>query len=41
LKPEWWGSPLAQEKYQGRKKTYDKGTIIVIVIIIIIIISKE
>jgi hypothetical protein len=21
LKPEWWGSPLAQEeKYQGRKK---------------------
>jgi hypothetical protein len=22
LKPEWWGSPLAQEqKYQGRKKT--------------------
>jgi hypothetical protein len=25
LKPEWWGSPLAQEqKYQGRKKTCDK-----------------
>jgi hypothetical protein len=24
LKPEWWGSPLAQEeKYQGRKKTRD------------------
>jgi hypothetical protein len=24
LKPEWWGSPLAQdEKYQGRKKTCD------------------
>jgi hypothetical protein len=24
LKTEWWGSPLAQEqKYQGRKKTYD------------------
>jgi hypothetical protein len=22
LKPEWWGSPLAEEeKYQGRKKT--------------------
>jgi hypothetical protein len=27
LKPEWWGSPLAQEeKYQGRKKTCDKKT---------------
>jgi hypothetical protein len=27
LKPEWWGSPLAQEqKYQGRKKTCDKRT---------------
>jgi hypothetical protein len=26
LKPEWWGSPLAQEqKYQGRKKTCDKN----------------
>jgi hypothetical protein len=25
LKPEWWGSPLAQgEMYQGRKKTCDK-----------------
>jgi hypothetical protein len=25
LKPEGWGSPLAQEeKYQGRKKTCDK-----------------
>jgi hypothetical protein len=25
LKPEWWGSPLAQEeKYQGRKNTCDK-----------------
>jgi hypothetical protein len=24
LKPEWWGSPLAQEeKYQGRKRTCD------------------
>jgi hypothetical protein len=26
LKPEWWGSPLAQgEKYQGRKRTCDKN----------------
>jgi hypothetical protein len=26
LKPEWWGSPLAQEeKYLGRKKTCDKN----------------
>jgi hypothetical protein len=24
LKPKWWGSPLAQEKYLGRKKTCDK-----------------
>jgi hypothetical protein len=25
LKPEWWGSPLAQdEKHQGRQKTCDK-----------------
>jgi hypothetical protein len=30
LKPEWWGSPLAQEeKYQGRKKTCDKKIIII------------
>jgi hypothetical protein len=29
LKPEWWGSPLAQgEKYQGRKKTCVKRTIV-------------
>jgi hypothetical protein len=36
LKPEWWGSPLAQEeKYQGRKKTYDKEMIIIIIIIIL------
>jgi hypothetical protein len=27
LKPEWWGSPLAQEeKYQGRHKTRGKRT---------------
>jgi hypothetical protein len=26
LKPEWWGSPLAQEeKYQGRKVTRDNN----------------
>jgi hypothetical protein len=31
LKPEWWGSPLAQEeKYQGRKKTCDKKKKIII-----------
>jgi hypothetical protein len=30
LKPEWWGSPLAQEeKYQGRKKTCDKIIIVI------------
>jgi hypothetical protein len=31
LKPEWWGSPLAQEeKYQGRKKTWTRIIIIII-----------
>jgi hypothetical protein len=35
LKPEWWGSPLAQgEKYQGRKKTCDERTKITIMMII-------
>jgi hypothetical protein len=24
LKPEWWGSPLVQEKYQEKEKTCDK-----------------
>jgi hypothetical protein len=34
LKPEWWGSPLAQEeKYQGRKKTCDKIVVVVVVVI--------
>jgi hypothetical protein len=34
LKPEWWGSPLAQgEKYQGRKKTCDNRIKIIITII--------
>jgi hypothetical protein len=33
LKPEWWGSPLAQgEKYQGRKKTFDKITTMIIIL---------
>jgi hypothetical protein len=36
LKPEWWGSPLAQEeKYQGRKKTCDKKKIIIIIYVLI------
>jgi hypothetical protein len=31
LKPEWWGSPLAQEeKYQGRKKTCDKKLLLLL-----------
>jgi hypothetical protein len=42
LKPEWWGSPLAQEeKYQGRKKTCDKRTAATEIIIIIIIIINR
>jgi hypothetical protein len=40
LKPEWWGSPLAQEeKYQGRNKTWEM-IIIIITIIIISVISQ-
>jgi hypothetical protein len=39
LKPEGWGSPLAQEeKYQGRKKTCDKMMMMMMIIIIITII---
>ena len=36
MKPELWGSPLVQEKYQ-EEKACDKITIIIIIIIIIII----
>jgi hypothetical protein len=40
LKPEWWGSPVAQgEKYQGRKKTCDEIMMMMIIIIIINIIE--
>jgi hypothetical protein len=45
LKPELWGSPLVQEKYQ-EEKAYDKGhpyrstTTIIIIIMIIIIIRR-
>jgi hypothetical protein len=37
LKPERWGSPLVQEKYQ-EEKTCDKRLIIIIIIITTIII---
>jgi hypothetical protein len=42
LKPERWGSPLVQEKYQ-EEKVCDKIHLyrIIIIIIIIIIIGKE
>jgi hypothetical protein len=40
LKPEWWGSPLAQEeKYQGRKKTCNKGITVMQMMMMIIILS--
>jgi hypothetical protein len=39
LKPEWWGSPLAQgEKNQGRKKTCDKNIIMMMMMMKMIII---
>jgi len=47
LKPEWWGSPLVQEKYR-EKKACDKrqqqvqqNNGVIIIIIIIIIISRN
>jgi hypothetical protein len=33
LKPEWWGSPLAQEKYQRRKKTCDKKLLLLLLLL--------
>jgi hypothetical protein len=41
LKPEWWGSPLAQEQKYRTKRNCDKRTIIIIIIIIIIIGSNN
>jgi hypothetical protein len=39
LKPEWWGSPLVQEKkYQAKPMKREEMMIIIILIIIIIII---
>jgi hypothetical protein len=36
LKPEQWGSPLVQEKYQEERLWQDTATVIIIIIIIII-----
>ena len=41
LKPEWWGSPLAQEKYQEEKACDKRHTYRIIIIIIIIIIIMK
>jgi hypothetical protein len=44
LKPEWWGSPLVQEKYQEEKacgKRHPYRIIIITIIIIIIINSND
>ena len=44
MKPEWWGSPLVQEKYQEEKacdKRHPYSIIMIIIIIIIIIISQS
>jgi len=38
LKPEQWGSPLVQEKYQEEKACYKRHPYRIIIIIIIIII---
>jgi len=40
LKPEHWGSPLVQEKYQEEKACDKRHPYRIIVIIIIIIINK-
>jgi len=40
LKPERWGSPLFQDKYQG-EKVCDKRHIIIIIIIIIIMANNS
>jgi len=37
LKPEQWGSPLGQEKYQEEKACDKKHPYLIIIIIIIII----
>jgi len=41
LKPEWWGSPLVQEKYQEEKACDKRHSYGIIIIIIIIIINYE
>jgi len=44
LKPERWGSPLVQEKYQEEKacdKRYPCRIIIIIIIIIIVYVYNE
>ena len=43
LKPEWWGSPLVQEKFQAEKacdKRHPYRIMMMIIIIIIIIIME-
>ena len=44
LTPEWWGSPLVQEKYR-REEACDKRhpyrIIVIVIVIIIIIIIKS
>jgi len=37
VKPEWWGSPLVQEKYQEEKACGDKNNITIMMMIKIII----
>jgi hypothetical protein len=41
LKPEWWGSPLIQEKYQEEKACDKRHPYCIIIIIIIIIMCHE
>jgi len=41
LKPEWWGSPLVQEKYQEEKACDKRHPYRIIIIIIILIKNKK
>ena len=41
LKPEWWGSPLVQKKYQVEKACDKRHSYRIIIIIIIIIINRN
>jgi hypothetical protein len=44
LKPERWGSPLVQEKYQEEKGLWHETTItttVVVVVVVVVVITNE